>query len=139
MKKNIRNWMAALVFVVSVGGTTLTVATPQIAFAAGCDAHLLTFPAWYNGLTDDKCNIQGPKDGLPKFIWKIALNLLDIGLQLVGYVSVIFIILGGFKYMTSTGSPDGIAKARSTILNAIIGLGISIFSVAIVNIVAGSF
>ncbi len=138
MIKNVRNWVAALLFVASAGGATLTVATPQTAFAANCDAHLLTFPAWYNGLTDADCNIQGPSD-LPNFIWKIALNLLEIGLQLVGYISVGFIIKGGFKYMTSAGSPDGISKARATILNAVIGLGISIFSVAIVNLVARSF
>jgi TRAP-type C4-dicarboxylate transport system permease small subunit len=136
--KKIRNWIAALLFVASAGGATLTVATPQTAFAAAnCDAYLLTFPAWYNGLTDANCNIQGPTD-LPNFIWKIALNLLEICLQLVGYISVGFIIKGGFKYMTSAGSPDGISKARTTILNAVIGLGISIFSVAIVNLVARS-
>ncbi len=139
MIKNIRNWIAALLFVASAGGATLTVATPQAVFAgANCEASLLTFPPWYRGLTDDKCNIQGPSD-LPTFIWKIALNILEIGLQLVGYISVGFIIKGGFKYMTSSGSPDGISKARATILNAVIGLGISIVSVAIVNLVARAF
>lgn len=137
--KKIRNWIAALLFVASTGGATLTVALPQTSFAA-CNDQLLTFPAWFKGLTDGNCNIKNPNDvgGLSNFIWKIVLNVIEVGLQIVGYVSAAFIIVGGFKYMTSTGSPDGAVKARKTILNAVIGLGISIFSVAIVNLVAGS-
>jgi hypothetical protein len=59
-------------------------------------------------------------------------------LQLVGYIAVGFIIFGGYKYMISAGSPDGMVKARKTITNAIIGLVISIFSVAIVKIISGA-
>ncbi len=137
--KKIRNWIAALLFVASTGGATLTVALPQTSFAA-CNDQLLTFPAWFKGLTDGNCNILNPNDagGISTFIWTIVLNVIEVGLQLVGYISVAFIIVGGFKYMTSAGSPDGAVKARKTILNAIIGLGISIFSVAIINVVAGS-
>jgi len=140
MKKNIRNWIAALLFVTAAGGATLTLATPQTTYAA-CGDRLLTLPAWFKGLTDGECNIKSPEPGptgLSKFIWTIALNVLEAMLQIVGYVSVGFIIAGGFKYMTSSGSTDGMTKARTTILNAVIGLGISIFSVAIVNLVAGS-
>lgn len=139
MKRTIRNWIAALLFVASVGGTTLAIATPQTAFAA-CNDRLLTFPAWFKGLTDGNCNIKNPNDagGLSTLIWTIALNVVEFCLQLVGYISVGFIIAGGFKYMVGAGSPDSIVKARKTILNAIIGLVISIFSVAIVNVVAGA-
>ena len=136
--KRIRNWIAALLFVTTAGGATLALATPQTTYAA-CNDRLLTFPAWYRGLTTADCDIKSPTDGgLQKFIWTIALNVLEVMLQLVGYVSVGYIITGGFKYMTSSGAPDGMAKARQTILNAVIGLGISLFSVAIVNVVAGA-
>lgn len=139
MKHKIRNWIAALLFVASFGGATLTVAVPSTA-AAACNDRLLTFPAWYRGLTDDKCNIKNPTaaGGLSTFIWKIVLNVIEFGLQLAGYIAVGYIIAGGFKYLTSTGSSDGMAKARTTILNAVIGLIISIFSIAIVNVVAGA-
>lgn len=138
-KKRLQHWIAALLFVTTTGGATLTLAMPQTTHAA-CSDQLLTFPAWFKGLTDADCNIKSPTDvgGLPKFIWHIALNVLEILLQLVGYVAVAFIIIGGFKYMTTTGAPDGMAKARTTIINAVVGLLISIFSIAIVNLVAGS-
>jgi type IV secretion system pilin len=137
--KRIRNWIAALLFVTTAGGATVTVAFPQTTYAA-CNDQLLTFPAWFKGLTTGECNIKSPTEagGLQAFIWTIALNILEVMLQLVGYISVAFIIVGGFKYMTSSGSSDGMAKARTTILNAVIGLIISIFSVAIVRLVAES-
>jgi hypothetical protein len=141
MKKNMQNWLIALLFVAGAGGVTLTVALPQTTFA--CSDHLLTFPAWYRGIQkpDPDCSIVSPtgsKAGLTGFIWTIVLNVIESALQLVGYIAVGFIIVGGFKYMTSAGSPDGMVRARKTIMNAVIGLVISIFSVAIINLVSGA-
>lgn len=138
MNRTIRNWIAALLFVTTLGGATLTIATPQTTYAA-CRDTLLTFPAWYKGLTDGNCNIKSPEPGkLGNFIWAIALNIVDMILQLVAYISVGFIIFGGYKYMISAGSPDGMVKARKTITNAVVGLLLSIFSVAIVKVIAGA-
>lgn len=127
-------------FVASMGGATLSVAAPQTAYAA-CSERLLTFPAWYKGLVDGNCLIKNPADvgGLPKFVATIVLNVIEFMLQLVGYLAVGFIIVGGFKYLTSAGAPDDIAKAKKTILNAVIGLVISIFSIGIVNVVVAIF
>ncbi|HMH70197.1 MAG TPA: hypothetical protein VK502_02265 [Candidatus Saccharimonadales bacterium] len=139
MKKIIQNWISAILFVTVVGGAAFTIATPQTSFAA-CNDRLLTFPAWFSGLTDGNCDIKDPAavGGLGTFIWTIILNIIETMLQLVGYISVGFVIAGGFKYMTSAGTPDGMARAKKTILNAIIGLAISMFSVAIVNVVSGA-
>lgn len=139
MKKRIQNWIAALLFVATAGGATLAVAAPQNAFAA-CNDQLLTFPAWFKGLTDGNCNIKSPDaaGGLPTFIWTIALNVVEIMLQAVGYLAAGFIIRGGFKYMTSVGDAGEMAKAKKIIMDAVIGLVISIMSVAIVNLIAGA-
>lgn len=147
MKKQLRAWIGAMIFTASFGGMALTVAAPQTA-AAACADRLLTFPTWYRGVSQangDGCDIKSPASmdpdpnkALPKFIWTIILNVIEVMLQLVGYISVAFIITGGFKYITSTGTPDDIVKARKTILNAVVGLVLSIFSVAIVNLVAGA-
>lgn len=139
MKRTIRNWIAALLFVTTLGGATLTIATPQTTYAA-CSTTLLTFPAWYKGIVDGSCNIMSPTavGGIGNFIWIIALNVIDLILQLVAYIAIGFIIFGGYKYMISAGSPDGMVKARKTITNAVVGLLISIFSVAIVKVIAGA-
>ncbi len=138
--KRIQRWTLAILAVASIGGATLAVATPQTSYAA-CNERLLTFPAWYKGLVDGSCNIKSPTavGGLPAFIVKIALNVIEFMLQLVGYLAVGYIIYGGFRYLTSTGSPDDIAAGKKTILNAVIGLVISIFSIGIVNVVAEVF
>jgi hypothetical protein len=139
MKKRVQHWIAALLFVASTGGATLSVAVPQTAFAA-CNDTLLTFPAWFKGLTDGNCEIKSPTaaGGLSTFIWTIVLNIIEMMLQLVGYIAVGFIIRGGFKYMTSNGDPGEMAKAKKIIMDAVIGLVISIMSVAAVNLIAGA-
>lgn len=107
-----------------------------------CNKTILGIPAWYNGLADksgSSCNIASPSslggNGLQAFILRVALNVVTELLVIVGYVCVIFIIYGGFKYYFSTGSSDGMSKAKQTIMNALIGLVISFLSVGIVNAV----
>jgi len=55
-----------------------------------------------------------------------------------GIISVIMVIFGGIQYVTSNGNPTQAQKARQTIMYSIIGLGIVIFSAAIVNLVVGA-
>lgn len=141
-----------MIFATSVGGAMLSTMAPTTVSAANkCEKRLLTFPAWYRGLTKQEggeCVMKSPADfnsgngvkqsGISTYIWKIVLNIIEIVLQLIGYIAVGFIIFGGYRYMISAGSPDGMVKARKTITNAVIGLVISILSVGIVNLVAGA-
>lgn len=142
MYRKIVNWILALGFAVSVGGVAATTAIPQYASAASCAQPILTFPVWYRNLpTDADCGLEGPAQlpgGLSEYIWIIVLNVVEIGLQAVAYMTIFFIIYGGFRFMTSAGSSDEIVKARKTITNAVIGLVISIASVAIVRLIAGA-
>ena len=55
-----------------------------------------------------------------------------------GIVAVIMIVYGGIQYITSTGNPAGLAKAKNTILYSIVGLLIVISAAAIVNVVLGA-
>lgn len=151
MYKKVTNWILALAFVATTGGAVLAVASPATYAAPkapDCSGNnaFLTLPGWYRGLATlnaakDGCDIAKPGDGttgLATFIWTIVLNIIDILLQVVAYLSVFFIIYGGFQYITSAGSSEGLVNGRKTITNALIGLVISILSVAIVNIVAGA-
>lgn len=63
---------------------------------------------------------------------KTVINSL---LFVVGIITVIMIIVGGIRYATSNGDPGSITGAKNTILYAVIGLVIAIFSYAIVNFV----
>lgn len=130
-------------------GGILAVAAPQPAAAAGpitsvdqCSVRFLTFPTWFNGLVEienGKCIVMSPDKvgGLSPFIWRIVLNVIEIALQLVVYAAAVFILYGGFQFLTSQGSPDEAAKARQTIINAAIGIVISVGAIAAVNLLSG--
>ena len=114
--------------------------SPQAASA--CNDSLLGLPAWYRNLTDGSCNIVMPKasDGsvdVQRVVMTIALNIIQAGLVLVAYVTIFFIIKGGFGYITSAGDSAGMVSAKKTITNALIGLVIAVFSASIVNAIAG--
>lgn len=101
-----------------------------------CGNSFLTFPAWYRGITDSNCDIKGPgktEDGLQRYIWTIALNVIEIIMQAIGYLAVLYMIYGGFLYMTSNGNPEGAAKGLKTIINAAIGIAIGMSAIAIKN------
>lgn len=63
---------------------------------------------------------------------------VDILSWIVGIASVIMIIVGGFKYITSGGASDKVSGAKNTIIYAIIGLVIVALAQFIVNFVIGA-
>lgn len=119
----------------------MTLVTPQAVMAGdACERRILLIPPWYRDLTDDDCNIVSPSSvpgGLGGFIWRVALNVVEIGLFIAGYVSLLFIFYGGFLFLTGGSNPTQTEKARKTLVNAVIGLIISIASIAIVNLIFG--
>jgi ABC-type Fe3+ transport system permease subunit len=62
----------------------------------------------------------------------LVLNLLSV---IVGLVAVIMIIIGGLKYVTSSGNSERTNEAKNTILYAIIGLVIVAIAQIIVRFV----
>lgn len=140
--KKFKLWLAAGLFASLVGGVAMSTAisTPVSAGTTCSSAgQLLTFPPWYRGLNVSTTNcdpdIAAVGGDLSTFIWVIVLNIIDITLNVVGYVAGGFIIYGGFLLMTSRGVPDNISKARLTIRDAAIGLVISFASVAAINLI----
>lgn len=62
-------------------------------------------------------------------------NVANILVFLVGSVSVIMIIIGGLRYVTSNGDSKQTESAKNTVLYAVIGLIVAIVAYAIVNFV----
>jgi hypothetical protein len=69
---------------------------------------------------------------------KIVNLVITIFSWLVGVVSVVMIIVGGFKYVTSGGESAGVTSAKNTILYAIVGLIIVAVAQIIVHFVLGN-
>ena len=51
-------------------------------------------------------------------------------------IAVLFLILGGFQYITSAGNEEAAEKGKGTAVNALIGIVIIVLSYVIVNVVA---
>jgi Type IV secretion system pilin len=96
----------------------------------------MTHPAFATSKSEAQQGIKdtgagGSASDVPKLI-KGALSLLS---YLVGVASIIMIVIGGFKYVTSNGDSGGIASAKNTIIYAVVGLVIAIFAQGIVRFV----
>lgn len=100
-------------------------------------ATFLKFPTWYKYIIDPsstgtECKLAfNPLTDTPK----VLLAVFEIILRIGGLLAVGMIIYGGIQYILSQGEPDKAKGARSTILNAIIGLVISMSAVVIVNLI----
>jgi hypothetical protein len=65
----------------------------------------------------------------------LAKRVINIFSIVVGAVSVIMIIIGGFRYIISGGDSNGVSGAKNTIMYAIIGLVVVLFAQVIVRFV----
>lgn len=66
-------------------------------------------------------------------------NIVNTLMLLLGAISTIMIIIGGFRYVTSNGDSNQIAAAKNTILYAVIGLVVAILASVTVNFVVTQF
>ena len=125
-----------------MGSFGASVTFPNTSFADDACSNkgkILTLKPWYSGLTNNDCSLKSPgadTNSQANYIWKIALNIVDDLLQLIGYTTVGYIMYGGFLMMTSNGAPDKAAHGRKTIMSAAIGLVIALASVALVNFIS---
>ena len=71
-------------------------------------------------------------------IGTIMQSIINILLFLVGAVSVIMIVLGGFRYVASAGDQNAVTGAKNTILYAVIGLVIAFLGRAAVSFIVSS-
>lgn len=62
-------------------------------------------------------------------------QVLQIVFGIVGALSLVFVAIGGLRFVLSEGDPQSAGKARSTVLYAVIGLAISAIAEGIVTFV----
>lgn len=66
-------------------------------------------------------------------------RVVNLLLYIVGIASVIVMVVGGLRYVLSTGDPKNTTAAKDTILYAAIGLVVALLAYAIVNFVLVQF
>lgn len=115
--------------VLAIAGSIVPVfATPLLARAATRVDESEAVGSWGFG---DVFSISD----LPNAV-KAVINIMLIAAAMV---AVIYLIIGGYRYVTAGGNADAAAEARTTILNALIGLVIIFSAFAVVNFVVARF
>ncbi len=107
-----------------------------------CETNLFGLRPWYAGLAvknGNRCVVGQPASDeyIPAFVWTIILNVMADLFIVVAYVTIAFIIYGGYLYLLSGGDTGKVAKGKNTITAAAIGLIIVLLAQTIVNIILG--
>lgn len=64
-------------------------------------------------------------------------KVLSFLLAVAFIVAVIFLVVGGFRYIVSQGNEDSLEKAKGTITNAIIGIVVIVLAYIILQLIFG--
>lgn len=64
-----------------------------------------------------------------------AARIINVALSFLGIISVVIVLVGGFKYMISGGNEDKTTEAKNLIVSGIIGLAIILSAWAITRFV----
>jgi hypothetical protein len=120
-------------------------------FAAACaSSKFFGIPPWYqylNPQTDalGNCVVDfhlvdpASRNLQLDSILLLGFGILDILLRVAALVAVGYIIYASLQYVTAQGEPDKAKKALGTIINALIGLGITIIAAAAVSFIGHRF
>ncbi len=65
-------------------------------------------------------------------------GLIRVVLGFLGIVAVVIVLMGGFKWMTASGSDEKVEEAKALLLAGIIGLAIILSAYAITTFVVAS-
>lgn len=117
-------------FAYGVGASALGLALPAITFA---QTNPFQRGSDLVGEVGSEAGIDSSQT-LPQIVGAI----INVVLGFLGIVLLVYLLWGGFKWMTSGGSEEGVGEAKTMIRNAIIGLIIIVASYAISTFVLSS-
>lgn len=87
-----------------------------------------------NSVTAISCS----KNATTNTFTNIAREVVNIMSFFVGSISVIMVIIAGFKYIISSGDSNAVASAKNTLIYALVGLAIAILAQILVHSVLNS-
>ena len=121
-----------------VGGSGATSSGTSQGCQSG-SSNFLSFPTWYEYLPRNSTT-TGCQPALTSIsdVWLIVAAVIDILLRIGAIIAVGMVIYGGIMYTVSSGSSENVNKAKTIIINSMIGLAISIMATAVITFIAGS-
>lgn len=114
--------------VLAFGFGTVALAGTAVA-ANNCATDTLTIE---NGAQCAKADSAKENLFAPNGVFAVVANTL---IFLVGAVAVIYLIIGGLRYVVSNGDSKAVESAKNTILYAIVGIVVAVISYALVQFV----
>ena len=69
---------------------------------------------------------------------QLITGVISLLLIFAGTISALFLVVGGYWYLTAAGNDEQVEKGKKTVINSILGLVIIILAFTIVRIVAGT-
>lgn len=101
-----------------LSSTIASLVTPKIAFAQTPNPNIV---------------IKQPQEGYQE-LGKFVNNILTLAFGLALLVVLVMLIWGAFEWITSGGDKEAVGKARSRIINALIGLAVLAIAFALARV-----
>lgn len=129
------SWLsiARIAFVTSITLAPFAVGHASVLKSPDCsfDNHFIQ--------TAHAVGIQGVNCEKDTTLTELIVKVINWVLAVTLAIDVLFLIIGGFWYITSAGNEERATKGRNTVVNAIIGLVIIVLSFVIANVIAKFF
>ena len=90
-----------------------------------CDSFKQQFKGAFDWVPSSYCSASG-----------FALVVINLILGASGVATVLFLVVGGFLYLTSAGNEEQTEKAKKIIINSVIGLVVIIMATAVITIIS---
>jgi len=131
----VNSFLLAGLFVYFFSAANFTLAAEQGPQAL-CDQATQTADIDENGRIT--CKIKNPSPthlvNIDNF-GTLLVNVISLLLKFAGAIAVLFLVIGGFQYISARGNEEASEKAKKTISGAIIGIVIIVMAYAVVAIV----
>jgi hypothetical protein len=121
--------------IVAMLGVAITPLVPATVYAQSSQVGEGACKAQNGTWNDTTKNCDGVENGDLMPIIKTVINIM---LFIVGILSVIMIVFGGIRYVTSAGNKTAVDSAKNTIIYSVVGLVVAIVAFALVNWVFSS-
>jgi hypothetical protein len=113
----------------------MKITTKQISVAATLVALAVPLLVSAQILPPAPPGLAGGFSGGSNTISGVVTRIVEIALALAGLIAILFLIIGGFRYVTAGGNEETAESAKKTILNAIIGIIVIILSYVILRVI----
>ena len=131
--RTFRSWITAVMVVLGIGLVTLAPA-PALAFSPFSEACDGSSASAESSVCRDKNfnSTADPTDPQSGIIGTVTNIIAAVG----GIIAVVFMMVNGFKFMTSTGDSAKVAKARESVIYAAIGLVVIVLARIIIAFIS---